>query len=69
MNDVDTIYKLIYGGKNKMPGYGEGWDEPRGQCTFGARLADDDVRGPPKVRSSSPKRGGSDMRAPAFDNS
>ena len=44
VNDVDTIYKLIYGGKNKMPGYGEGC-EPRGQCTFGARLADDDVRG------------------------
>ena len=44
VNDVDTIYTLVYGGKNKMPGYGQDC-QPRGQCTFGARLSDDDVRG------------------------
>lgn len=44
VNDADTIYDLIYAGKNKMPGYGEGC-QPRGQCTFGARLSDDDIRG------------------------
>lgn len=44
VNDVDTIYKLVYGGKNKMPGYGQDC-QPRGQCTFGARLSDDEVRG------------------------
>lgn len=43
VSDVDTIYALIYGGKNKMPGYGEQCT-PKGQCTFGPRLADDDVR-------------------------
>ena len=44
VNDVDTIYTLVYGGKNKMPGYGQNC-QPRGQCTFGARLSDDEVRG------------------------
>ena len=44
VNDADTIYDLVYAGKNKMPGYGEGC-QPRGQCTFGARLSDDDIRG------------------------
>ena len=44
MNDADTIYDLVYAGKNKMPGYGEGLPT-EGQCTFGARLSDDDIRG------------------------
>lgn len=44
VNDVDTIYTLIYGGKNKMPGYGQDC-APKGQCTFGARLTDEEVRG------------------------
>jgi len=44
VNDAETIYALIYKGKNKMPGYGVGC-APRGQCTFGARMSDDDVRG------------------------
>ena len=38
------VYDIIYGGKGKMPGYGEGC-APKGQCTFGARLADEDVKG------------------------
>ena len=44
VNDAETIYQLIYAGKNKMPGYGEGC-APRGQCTFGARLPDDEIKG------------------------
>lgn len=44
VNDAATIYNLIYSGKNKMPGYGSKC-EPRGQCTFGARLSDDEIRG------------------------
>ena len=44
VNDADTIYTLIYGGKNKMPGYGQDC-QPKGQCTFAARLSDDEVRG------------------------
>ena len=43
VNDAETIYQLIYSGKNKMPGYGEGC-APRGQCTFGVRLSDDDIK-------------------------
>ena len=44
INDADAVYDIIYGGKGKMPGYGEGC-APKGQCTFGARLSDEDVRG------------------------
>ena len=44
VNDADAVYDIIYGGKGKMPGYGEGC-APKGQCTFGARLSDEDVRG------------------------
>ena len=44
---VDTqegLYELIYSGRNRMPGYGEKC-EPRGACTFGARLTDAEVEG------------------------
>ena len=44
VNDADAVYDVIYGGKGKMPGYGEGC-APKGKCTFGARLSDEDVRG------------------------
>ena len=40
--DAASVAKLIYAGKGKMPGYGEGC-APRGQCTFGARLSDADI--------------------------
>ena len=40
--DAASVAKLIYAGKGKMPGYGEGC-APRGQCTFGARLSDSDI--------------------------
>ena len=40
--DAANVAKLIYAGKGKMPGYGEGC-APRGQCTFGARLSDADI--------------------------
>ena len=41
-NDVATVqdvYALVYAGRNKMPGFGEGC-APKGQCTFAARLSD-----------------------------
>ena len=44
IDDAAAVYDIIYGGKGKMPGYGEGC-APKGQCTFGARLADEDVKG------------------------
>jgi cytochrome c6 len=40
----EALYALIYGGKGRMPGYGADC-APRGACTFGARLADDEVKG------------------------
>ena len=44
IDDAAAVYDIIYGGKGKMPGYGEGC-APKGQCTFGVRLADEDVKG------------------------
>lgn len=38
----EALYKIIYAGKGKMPGYGTDC-APKGQCTFGARLSDDEV--------------------------
>jgi cytochrome c6 len=40
--DVQALYTIIYGGKGKMFGFGEGC-APKGQCTFGARLTDVEV--------------------------
>ncbi|KAF5833745.1 hypothetical protein DUNSADRAFT_9812 [Dunaliella salina] len=42
--DPEAMFNLIYKGKGRMPGYGEGC-APKGQCTFGPRLSDDDIRG------------------------
>lgn len=45
-NGVDTeeeIYKVTYSGKGRMPGFGENCT-PRGQCTFGPRLQDDEIK-------------------------
>ncbi|KAK9824135.1 hypothetical protein WJX72_008036 [[Myrmecia] bisecta] len=38
----EAIYEIIYKGKGKMPGYGKNC-APRGKCTFGPRLSDDDI--------------------------
>ena len=46
-NDVATIeeiYQITYYGKNKMPGFGADC-KPAGQCTFAARLTDEDISG------------------------
>ncbi|GLI67392.1 hypothetical protein VaNZ11_011576 [Volvox africanus] len=46
-NGVDSseaLYKIIYGGKGKMPGFGKDC-APKGACTFGPRLSDDEVAG------------------------
>lgn len=40
---TDAIYKLIYSGKGKMPGYGKDCT-PRGKCTFGPRLPAEDIQ-------------------------
>ncbi|KAJ0242551.1 Cytochrome c6 [Hirschfeldia incana] len=45
-NGVDTeeeIYRITYYGKGRMPGFGEKCT-PRGQCTFGPRLQDDEIK-------------------------
>jgi cytochrome c6 len=42
MLDVEAIYKIVYSGKGKMYGFGEGC-APRGRCTFGKRLPDADI--------------------------
>ncbi|KAH7838059.1 hypothetical protein Vadar_021573 [Vaccinium darrowii] len=45
-NGVDTkeeIYRVTYYGKGRMPGFGENCT-PRGQCTFGARLQEDEIK-------------------------
>ncbi|XP_022723596.1 cytochrome c6, chloroplastic [Durio zibethinus] len=45
-NGVDTeeaIYRVTYFGKGRMPGFGESCT-PRGQCTFGPRLKEDEIR-------------------------
>ncbi|XP_065853414.1 cytochrome c6, chloroplastic isoform X2 [Euphorbia lathyris] len=45
-NGVDTeeeIYKITYFGKGRMPGFGENCS-PRGQCTFGPRLQEEEIK-------------------------
>ncbi|KAJ4789886.1 Cytochrome c6 [Rhynchospora pubera] len=39
----DDIYNITYYGKGRMPGFGEKCT-PRGQCTFGARLQEEEIR-------------------------
>ncbi|XP_024030164.1 cytochrome c6, chloroplastic isoform X1 [Morus notabilis] len=45
-NGIDSeeeIYRVTYFGKGRMPGFGENCT-PKGQCTFGARLLDDEIK-------------------------
>ncbi|KAF6163503.1 hypothetical protein GIB67_002508 [Kingdonia uniflora] len=39
----EEIYKITYYGNGRMPGFGEKCT-PRGQCTFGARLQDEEIK-------------------------
>eukprot|EP00879_Flechtneria_rotunda_P027058 GHRR01028919.1.p2 GENE.GHRR01028919.1~~GHRR01028919.1.p2 ORF type:complete len:163 (+),score=42.85 GHRR01028919.1:171-659(+) len=39
---ADSLYKLIYEGKNRMPGFGLEC-APKGKCTFGPRLTDEEI--------------------------
>ncbi|KAL9224475.1 hypothetical protein vseg_000503 [Gypsophila vaccaria] len=39
----EEIYNITYSGKGRMPGFGEKCT-PRGSCTFGPRLQDEDIR-------------------------
>ncbi|KAH7294102.1 hypothetical protein KP509_28G056700 [Ceratopteris richardii] len=43
MSSVNDLYKIIYSGKGRMPGFGEQC-APRGQCTFGPRLTDEQIQ-------------------------
>jgi len=38
----ENIFKITYYGKGRMPGFGENCT-PKGQCTFGPRLSDEDI--------------------------
>lgn len=42
--EINEIYSLVYSGKGKMPGFGKDC-APAGQCTFAARLSDEEVSG------------------------
>ncbi|XP_043715826.1 cytochrome c6, chloroplastic-like isoform X2 [Telopea speciosissima] len=45
-NGIDTeeeIYRITYYGNRRMPGFGENCT-PRGQCTFGPRLQDEEIK-------------------------
>ncbi|KAF3325518.1 cytochrome c6 [Carex littledalei] len=39
----EDIYNITYYGKGRMPGFGEKC-MPRGQCTFGPRLEEEEIR-------------------------
>ncbi|KAB1228314.1 Cytochrome c6, chloroplastic [Morella rubra] len=39
----DEIYHLTYYGRGRMPGFGENCT-PRGQCTFGPRLQEEEIK-------------------------
>ncbi|KAG6747357.1 hypothetical protein POTOM_049760 [Populus tomentosa] len=39
----EEIYRITYFGKGRMPGFGESCT-PRGQCTFGPRLQDEEIK-------------------------
>eukprot|EP00882_Tetradesmus_deserticola_P011036 GHRQ01011671.1.p1 GENE.GHRQ01011671.1~~GHRQ01011671.1.p1 ORF type:complete len:218 (+),score=67.69 GHRQ01011671.1:1582-2235(+) len=41
--DSASLYQLIYAGKGRMPGFGQDC-APKGKCTFGPRLADEEVQ-------------------------
>lgn len=42
LSDPSALYKLLYEGKGRMPGFGAEC-APKGQCTFGPRLTDDEL--------------------------
>lgn len=43
MSDSDSLYKVIYGGVRRMPGFGQEC-APKAQCTFGPKLSDEEVQ-------------------------
>lgn len=44
VDSPDALYSIIYSGRGSMPGYGKDC-APKGACTFGPRLADEEVKG------------------------
>lgn len=43
VDSEDELFSVTYNGKGRMPGFGEKC-MPRGQCTFGPRLQDEEIR-------------------------
>lgn len=43
LDGPEALYNIIYSGNGAMPGFGEECT-PKGKCTFGKRLTDDQVR-------------------------
>jgi cytochrome c6 len=43
LDSPEALYDIIYSGNGAMPGFGEDCT-PKGKCTFGKRLTDDQVR-------------------------
>ncbi|EFN54427.1 hypothetical protein CHLNCDRAFT_17921, partial [Chlorella variabilis] len=41
--DTQALYTVIYGGRGSMPGFGLDC-APKGACTFGPRLADEEIK-------------------------
>ncbi len=44
VSSPEALYEIVYSGKGRMPGYGTECT-PKGACTFGPRLSDEDVAG------------------------
>ncbi|KAF5729197.1 cytochrome c6 chloroplastic [Tripterygium wilfordii] len=43
VDSTEEIFRVTYYGKGRMPGFGESCT-PRGQCTFGERLQDEEIK-------------------------
>ena len=43
LDDPEQLYSIIYSGKGSMPGFGEEC-QPKGKCTFGKRLTDNEIQ-------------------------
>lgn len=43
LDGPEALYSIIYSGRNSMPGFGQEC-APRGACTFGPRLSDEDIQ-------------------------
>lgn len=56
VSGADKLFEVIYYGKGSMPGYGEDC-QPKGKCTFGKRLTNDEVQALAKYVEDQAKAG------------